>query len=313
MASGQQIQATGRSIAAGGRIIAADTDPCCCGSPECYQKFTAIYDCSTGVWSGPTAGAKLCKTAPNTDWVKTGSAGTTCTYTIYVDLGSACTVDSDCTSLTDASPPALPFGGGLPPDCCFTTSPPCDACLPAPSDGDTIPIALDITSLIVPDPTTDVPRCGAVYPIDSHINPAAAFKTAGNLTFGGGAWTWLLDYTNADGNAASILYEVHCEPCGFPTTSVTLHETVTGGYLDPASIVTGFAPCRWVARIAGSVTVNDGTFTRDWTWETSGFYAVPLNCVGGKPSGTFSVPVYIQNGSDTCCEGEYAGNVVVTV
>lgn len=97
---------------------------CCCpDGKHCFQAWTAVWSCETLSWTGPTAGAKACRTATSTAWAKTGSTATTCTYTIYVQMEKCCTADGDCTGEANTATPALPFGGNPPDDC------PCNPCI----------------------------------------------------------------------------------------------------------------------------------------------------------------------------------------
>jgi hypothetical protein len=79
-----------------------------CGG-GCSQRYTAVWDCVTRTWSGPTAGAKRC--APATPWTRIATDGLTSTYAIDVASATACSVDADCASIT-TTPPALPPGDG---------------------------------------------------------------------------------------------------------------------------------------------------------------------------------------------------------
>ncbi len=100
-------------------------DDCCCGL-ECFQLWTATYDCETEEWT-LTQGEKDCKPAGTpTDWF-----GSECIWMKWVDIGHTCAVDGDCYDYPDTSPPDLPFGGFAPPSCCPPPLP-CEACSEAP-------------------------------------------------------------------------------------------------------------------------------------------------------------------------------------
>lgn len=91
---------------------------CCCpDGKHCFQFWTAVWSCADLAWTGPTPGAKTCRTATSGEWVKTASDATTCTYTRYVQMGKCCTVNGDCTGEDNTATPALPFAGGPPNDC----------------------------------------------------------------------------------------------------------------------------------------------------------------------------------------------------
>lgn len=115
MAGGRQIGATGRKIGATGQII-SNGDPCCCGD-ACYQRWTAHWNCN-GTWTGPTADVKTCLgSPPATGWVKITEDDTGCTYEKFVSMSHDCTEDSDCTDLSDTTPPSLPASHA---DCSLT-------------------------------------------------------------------------------------------------------------------------------------------------------------------------------------------------
>jgi hypothetical protein len=99
----------------------ASITPCLsdCGG-ACFQAWTATWNCESETWAGPTPGASSCRAENQSlTWVKTASDATTCTYTRYVAYADThCTSDGVCAGLDDTDPPALPFSGDAPFDCC---------------------------------------------------------------------------------------------------------------------------------------------------------------------------------------------------
>lgn len=92
---------------------------CCCGGDatnHCFQIWTVTYSCETHSFGARTAGAKVCLIAATSlAWVRIAKDATTCTYQRYVDMGTTCTVDGDCSGLANTAAPDFP---PTPKDCC---------------------------------------------------------------------------------------------------------------------------------------------------------------------------------------------------
>ncbi len=78
------------------------------GIGHCARQWTAVYDCATSTWTGPTAGDVVCTSADSLgQWTLTNSSGGTCTAVYNQDLGQCCGSAGDCpTNATSA--PSLP-------------------------------------------------------------------------------------------------------------------------------------------------------------------------------------------------------------
>ena len=112
MPDGLQISSAGFHLSSNA-VMTVGTNTACCCTPamKCGQTYSAIWDCKTKTWTGPTAGAKVCKNVSEMDaWIYTGSDARYCYYTRYVSTTTVCTVDADCTAITTTAPslPANP-------------------------------------------------------------------------------------------------------------------------------------------------------------------------------------------------------------
>lgn len=282
-------------------MSACNTQKCCCTGSSCYQRWTADWHCSDGEGGGlffddPVAGAKACwpdATAPSTTWQRIAATETGCTYEIYVLMGSACTVDANCTALPDTDPPdpyvMIPDGATGPLDCCC----PCECCN---LGGVSITATVDATAMIPTPPATGEPGGWHTIPIghpgDWHLYAGNAAWVAHPETIFAGSVVlpWLV-------NAWLPGYN-----CDHQPTTQPANQPVGRGPIPPfvgcGGAVQNFDYSVTIGCLSGNawlVTV-EGDQEDDW-FETGPVYfyrgtvEATLTCVNGKPVGTAIVPM----------------------